>query len=461
MIQAQQDAVTAQIEALQLAPATHMEDAWSGNGTTLAPAAGSPATGSPVTASPATGSPSGYWPAGPGHRAGAPGASRRNLLIGVAAGGVAIAGGAGGWAFSSRSAAGSPAAGTGAVSPPSGQALPVAKSLQQYYGAGARRAAAWKFPTGNAVNANPGAAGSLVYAGSTDGSLYAVSIAAGRKAWSYRTGALTAAPEAVAGVVCAANGAGHFYALRAANGTLAWDLDTGVPAVYKRTWAVDGATVIVVRDDVPPQAYDAATGSKGLTFPTQEPYLLALAAADGVLYALDALGVLYAFRTATGAELWHRPLLSSDDPPGTNLAVDAGRVYLGTVSGTLYALDTANGKVAWTYQPGSGMDSDLAVAGGVLYVKDNNGTLHALRTTTGKPSWTRPASSTGLFGLAVAGGRVYYSTALALQALEAKSGTPVWAFAPPAEAELLSTPAVASGFVFIGCQDDGLYAVPA
>jgi outer membrane protein assembly factor BamB len=61
----------------------------------------------------------------------------------------------------------------------------------------------------------------------------------------------------------------------------------------------------------------------------------------------------------------------------------------------------------------------------------------------------------------VAGGRVYYTTALALQALDAKSGTPVWAFTAPNNAELLSTPAVANGLAFIGCYDDGLYAVQA
>ena len=59
------------------------------------------------------------------------------------------------------------------------------------------------------------------------------------------------------------------------------------------------------------------------------------------------------------------------------------------------------------------------------------------------------------------GGRVYYTTTLALQALDAKSGDPVWAFTAPNNAELLGTPVVANGLVFIGCSDDGLYAVQA
>jgi outer membrane protein assembly factor BamB len=107
------------------------------------------------------------------------------------------------------------------------------------------------------------------------------------------------------------------------------------------------------------------------------------------------------------------------------------------------------------------MESELAADGGLVYVKDNNGTLHAVAAASGKAAWARAGTATGLYGVAAAGGRVYYSTVLAVQALDAKAGTPVWAFNAPANGEFLSTPAVASGLVFIGCHDDSLYAVKA
>jgi outer membrane protein assembly factor BamB len=63
------------------------------------------------------------------------------------------------------------------------------------------------------------------------------------------------------------------------------------------------------------------------------------------------------------------------------------------------------------------------------------------------------------------GGRVYYSTALAIQALDATTGAPVWAFTASGGAtgatEFLSTPAVAGGLVFAGSSDDSLYAIQA
>jgi outer membrane protein assembly factor BamB len=492
VIQAQQAALTAQIEALQVAPGTQVEGPWDRNGMAAAssrhaapaptwPSAegGRHSARSPVTdpapapgigpvagvaggglGGPGTGIASGLanpWQLGP-----ARGTSRRGLLLGAGVGSIAVIGGAVGWALSSRTTpSGSPSAGAGSTSLPTGQALPTGQSLQKYYGAGTPRKAVWKSSTGNAIEANPGAGNGVVYVGSTDNNVYAVNIATGQRAWSYQAGSVYAAPEVAGDVVCLATSAGHFYALHAASGTRAWDMDTSVPAIYKRTWAVDGGSVILTSDTAAPQAYDAATGTKGVSFSTKEPYLMALTAVGGILYALDAFGILYAFHTAAGTEIWRKQLLSSDDPPGTGLTIDGGSIYVGTVAGTLYKIDAANGQVLWTYHPGSGMESAVAVASGMAYLKDNNGTLHAVNTATGKQVWTRSSTATGVYGLTAAGGRVYYSTALALQALDAKSGAPVWAFTAPGDAELLSTPAVANGLVFIGCYDDGLYAIQA
>ena len=196
-----------------------------------------------------------------------------------------------------------------------------------------------------------------------------------------------------------------------------------------------------------------------MTFNLQEPYALALAAAGGVLYAIDAFGTMYAFHTADGTEIWHKQVLSSDDLPGTGLTIDSGSVYVGTLSGALYKINGANGQVQWTYHPGSGIQSNVAVTDGVVYLRDNNGTVHAISAATSKQVWVKTASGAGLYGATVTGGRVYYTTSLALQALDAKSGDPVWAFTAPGNSALLATPVVANGFAFVGSYNDTLYAV--
>jgi outer membrane protein assembly factor BamB len=461
LIQAQQAALAAQIEALQLTPSSGVAGAWPRlPGAALAGPATAPGPGNGGTT--ANGQPV------PWQQGAVRGTSRRALLIGAGVGGIAVLGGAAGWALSSRSAGGTPSSAgnvpTGEVAP-TAESLPAGQSMQEYYGAGARRAQAWKIPTGNAIEANPGAGNGAVYVASTDNNFYAVSIATRRRAWSFQSGPVSAAPDVVGDVVCFATNEGHFYALRAADGGRVWDVDTSVPAVYKKTWAVDGGTVILAQGTAPAQAYEAATGTKRARFITQEPYLTALAADKGTCYALDESGILYAFRTATGAEIWHKQLLSSGDEPGTGLAVGAGGIYLGTVSGTIYSVAAASGQVRWTYHPGNGMDSGLVVTGGLLYVRDNQGSLQAIDAARGKKAWARATTPIGPYGVTVAGGRVYYSTALAIQALDAKTGTPVWAFTPSGAAtgaaEFLSTPAVEGGLVFAGCNDDSLYAIQA
>jgi outer membrane protein assembly factor BamB len=468
VIQAQQDALTAQIEALQLAPAGPAP-------LTAAPAGPSYPAGLSYLASPApsaylsvpapapTPPPPGPAPTtAPGRGAGqlAPrGTSRRGVLIGAGVGGVAVIGGALGWVLSDRSPGNRGSASTGIGS----AAVPTASSLSQYYGEGTRRKAQWRFRTGNAVEANPGAGGGLAYVGSSDNNVYAVSLASGDKAWSFPAASVTAAPQVIGSVVCLATQEGDFYALDAATGKRAWHVSGVTDAIYKRSWAAAGTQVILAgTDGTAVQAYDAASGAKGMSFTTQDSYVYTMTAAGGVLYAVDVSGILYAFRIADGTVIWHRQLLSdfSSNAPGTSLTVDNGSLYLGTTGGTLYALRTADGGQRWTYPPGSGMESDLTVSGGIVYLRDNNGTVHAVSAATGKRVWTKSAPGAGLYGPAVAGGRVYYSTDLALQALDARSGDPDWAFSPDSTA-LPSTPAVAGGLVLIGCQDDSLYAVKA
>jgi outer membrane protein assembly factor BamB len=107
----------------------------------------------------------------------------------------------------------------------------------------------------------------------------------------------------------------------------------------------------------------------------------------------------------------------------------------------------------------------VAVADGMAYLKDGNGNVHAIDTASGKMAWSRASVPTGLWGVTVVGSRVCYSTDLAVQALDAKTGAPAWAFTPSGTASgtatFLSTPAVASGMVFVGCSDDSLYAFHA
>jgi quinohemoprotein ethanol dehydrogenase len=76
---------------------------------------------------------------------------------------------------------------------------------------------------------------------------------------------------------------------------------------------------------------------------------------DGVLYASGVAGRVYALDAASGAQHWRfEPALDMQvaratccDLVNRGVAVAAGRVYVASLDGWLYALDAASGKVVW------------------------------------------------------------------------------------------------------------------
>jgi outer membrane protein assembly factor BamB len=62
-----------------------------------------------------------------------------------------------------------------------------------------------------------------------------------------------------------------------------------------------------------------------------------------------------------------------------------GVVYIG--SDNVYALDTANGTVKWTYPTLASVNSSPTVANGVVYFGANDDNLYALNATNGIAKW--------------------------------------------------------------------------
>jgi outer membrane protein assembly factor BamB len=469
VIAAQQAAMAAEVEALSAAP-TPGTGAWAASGPRAV--AGSPEgrTSEFGPRSPAgvtAPSRQGALHRGGTHRPSRPaqgGVSRRGLLIGAGAA-VAVAGGVGAWVIGWPSSAGAPRDGGHEPTKP-GQPLGAgARGTETGTSGGATGpgSMAWAFTTGNQVLANPGVGNGVAYVGSKDNYVYAVNAATGKQVWKTQLGWVTAAPEVVGDMLCVATTTGQFSALHVASGAAAWQQETDVAAAFKRSWASDGDTVILPSVTQPLQAYDVASGSIERTFGTQSQYTGGIiAAANGVLYALDESGALQAFQISTGASLWNALAFSSGaGTTGTGLVVSDGAIYVATDSGTLYSLNAATGHSNWSYVAGGTLLSDPVAADGMVYVVDDGGTLHAVSAASGKQAWTHLAASSGEIGPVVSGGTLYVSTGLALQALDAKSGDAVWSYTPPNSGAFASTPAAAGGLVFIGSTNDNLYAIRA
>lgn len=430
LIGAQQTALTAELQVLRvpLTPAQALQP-----DTALASMAGLAAPGYPRPVPP--------YPTHP-----PPGAvSRRGFLIGGGVVAAVVGGGASAWALASHSSQ-PPAKATGGTARKGPGTL------------------AWTFRASQAVSANPAVANGVVYLGSAVGTLFAADATTGRELWSLPIDTVTAAPTVTDGIVCVSATQGDFYAVHAATGTLAWDLSGNQLVPFARNWAASGTHVAVAIGDQTVRMYKAAGGKSVWIATTSDEsgFGQVVAAAGDAVYAVGALGSLYALQAATGHEVYRVQVLRSGDSPATNLVMSGGTLYLGAKSGPLYALNPASGKLKWAAQPGNGsLGADPVIADGMVYFTDSDAVLQAVNASTGKRVWAYHTGGKPAAGPAVAGGFVYVGSGAGLQQLHAKTGKPGWTYTALSGAAFSATPAVASGLVLAGCADGSLYAIRA
>src|SRR6185369_11013433 len=144
-------------------------------------------------------------------------------------------------------------------------------------------------------------------------------------------------------------------------------------------------------------------------------------------------------------------------------AVANGVAYIGSMDGSVYAVEVGTGKLVWRFDTkGRGLDSGKfgydrksvqftpAVADGLVYVGARDGILYAIDATSGKEKWRSDQQASWVTAPAVADGLVFApsSDARFIQAVYTKTGVEAWRV--PNAAPVWSPPAVAGGLVYIG-----------
>jgi outer membrane protein assembly factor BamB len=176
--------------------------------------------------------------------------------------------------------------------------------------------------------------------------------------------------------------------------------------------------------------------------------------ADGNVYLGTNTYDLEAFDAADGHFVWKAHIgKQMVGPP-----VVAGRiVFMAPIDGTVYAFDALTGALRWTTFTGPRgyqEDNTLSISEGTIYVSSDG--VYALDAATGKFIWKNPAVVGGT--PSVVGDTVYVG-ADRLYALDALSGATLWS--APAGYEVLSTPAVAYGAVYVNGSDGKIHAFQA
>jgi outer membrane protein assembly factor BamB len=171
-------------------------------------------------------------------------------------------------------------------------------------------------------------------------------------------------------------------------------------------------------------------------------------------------------------------------PIVTSPAIAGGVVYIGSLSGHLYAIDQQSGAEKWNFKSRMPIASSPAVVEGTVYFVSSAGSLAAIDAATGQPRWVfateheRRFEARNLHGYApaaqtipdawdvftsspaVVDGKVYFGSGDGnVYAVDARSGVLQWKFATGNVVH--ASPAVANGTVYIGSFDSRLYAIDA
>jgi outer membrane protein assembly factor BamB len=219
----------------------------------------------------------------------------------------------------------------------------------------------------SAFRSPPIATGGLIYIDAAGGTTYAVRETDGSVAWSKSSNGSDGAPAIASGVVFEVEPCTGIHTYDALSGTPGWSHAAScfggggqAPAVF--------AGRLYERDDNPPgtgNIFDATNGTVLGTFMASQP-----AAFEGGRGFYLSGQTLTAVTLSTATPVW-----SFSGPTGvdTSPVVANGYVYVGSILGTLYALDAATGAQVWMTYVGSnfvaaGEARSMAIAEGTLFV---------------------------------------------------------------------------------------------
>ena len=223
-------------------------------------------------------------------------------------------------------------------------------------------ATAWTFDTGKAIKARPAVIGDSVYVVSDSGFLHRLDKKSGVERWRARVDDAT--PPRLPGT----------------DEKSRWDR-------YGSSVAVDGARLYVASRDKQLHALDVASGRELWRLATADIMTATPAVWRDLVVFADYAGKVQAVEAKDGKPRWS---YDARLPVAGDLVVDdAGRVFVGSRTYDLIALDAATGKELWKhYYWFSWIESPPVVRGTTVYTGSSDGVgVYAIDAATGARRW--------------------------------------------------------------------------
>jgi len=283
--------------------------------------------------------------------------------------------------------------------------------------------ALWDFQAQAGFPAAPLVTNGTVYAGSSDGNVYALELGTGKQRWKYSAGEeVGTTPVLVGGILYVATLQDTLVALDAGTGAWKWH--------HRREGT--SSTSFTIR---------------GAAGPAVE---------GGVVFGAFSDGTVVALEGATGAVKWQRKV----GPEGQFLDVDStpvvrdGRVYVAAYSGAVVALEAASGREVWSFR--TPLAARVALVGDSVIAVTTTQVI-GLSRAEGQVLWTTPLVGEPAGNPVVLGDRVLVPSVRMLAAFDAKNGKRLLTFDPGTGVS--GTPAVRERRVYVLSNGGTLVAV--
>ena len=335
---------------------------------------------------------------------------------------------------------------------------------------------AWKFATNGSVISTPTVVNGIVYFGSQDKNIYAVGAWSGNLIWNFTTKDAIESSVAVAnGKVYTGGDDGNVYCLDANTGNLIWEtpVNGDLPfvlgtIVLKSSPTVINNIVYIGSLDGYLYALNANDGTVIWKFQTQGPIESSPAVSDGAVFFTSqepTTGILYKLDASTGSLIWKVALPYEYQVTGGNEmmgspSVANDLVFTSANVRTYYAINETTGNYVWNFSDPSATEyiylAPIYVNGNVFII--DKFSIACLNANTGKKLWSYYTGDELYIAPTYADGKIYDVTSERhIFVLDAtREGAELTNVTMPSSS--WSSPAIANGMLYIGCNDWSVYA---
>jgi glucose dehydrogenase len=313
----------------------------------------------------------------------------------------------------------------------------------------------WTYEAGDSIDSSAAIVGGTVFVGSQKGELAALNLENGAVYWKYSTGAPIgeSSPAFSSGVVYIGDLAGVLHAVNASNGSRLWTAKVGNE--IKSSPVVVGDRVLIGSYDQNLYCLSTKSGAVIWKFRTEGPVHSTPGVSGGLAFIAGCDEVFRGVRISDGKEMFS---VSSGAYTGASPALRGGAAYYGTFNNEVLMVSLKDHQIGWRYQHPQRQFpfySSAAVLANRVVIGGRDKLVHCL-SSTGKRVWTFATRARVESSPAIASGRVFIgSNDGRFYVLNLNTGAKLWEF--NAGAALASSPAVANGRIVIGSQDGRLY----